>query len=114
MNRADEHTDEIPAPQHSEYIKDWSVIDTAAQMSLLSEECPKSVENEIYFETVKLNCVLKDPKNGNIEHEKFIQITNYHLGWNQMPDSQPQVHKNLIAGVISNLQHNILPWIRVL
>ena len=83
-------------------------------MSLVSEEWLESVENEIDFETVKLNCVLKDPKKGNIDHERFIRINNYHLGWKQRPNSQPQVHKNLIAAVIRNLQHNILLSIGVL
>ena len=69
-------------------------------MLLVSDEWLKSVENEIDFETVKLNCVLKDPKNGDIEHENFIKIHNYHLGWNKMPDSQPRVHKNLITATI--------------
>ena len=38
MNSADEHTDEITVPQDSEYIKDRSVIDNTAQISLVPEE----------------------------------------------------------------------------
>ena len=45
MNSADENTDEITAPQDSEYIEDRSVINTATQMLIVSEEWLKSVEN---------------------------------------------------------------------
>ena len=83
-------------------------------MSLISEEWFNSVEKDIDYEILELNCVLKDPTNGNIKHEQFVLIKNYHLGWKKRPDLQPQVHKNLICAVIRNLQQNILLLIGVL